>query len=225
MRGVSPDSYGEARDAIISGNEVISSDNISKLGKLGRSALKDALPDEVMSITTAIRNLGNLSIKNNLENSTIQAIVELETLGLKAMDQKTNIGDYKVPWVVMNHYIFLPEYPIAWNLTNGFREICIGSIDRNFDEATVSFSCDALFDIGYMYIQKIRTTFRKTISRKLRMILPNQLSLIEGDFSNSKTPTLVQMLLEIAEKATENKEPLFCWNDITGLELPKKRLR
>lgn len=219
-----PDSYSKARDAIISGNEVISSDNISKLGRLGYSALKDALPDKVMFSTTAIRNLGNLSIKNNLEGSTAQVIVELDKLGLKAMDQKTEIGDYKVPWVIMHHYIFLPEYPIAWNLTNGFREICIGSIDRNFDEATVSFSCDALFDIGYMYIQKIRTTFPKTISRNLRMVLPNQLSLIEGDFSNSKSPTLVQMLLEIAEKSTENREPLFCWDDITGFDYKKKDL-
>lgn len=219
-----PDSYSKARDAIISGNEVISSDNISKLGRLGYSALKDALPDKVMFSTTAIRNLGNLSIKNNLEGSTAQVIVELDKLGLKAMDQKTEIGDYKVPWVVMHHYIFLPEYPIAWNLTNGFREICIGSIDRNFDEATVSFSCDALFDIGYMYIQKIRTTFLKTISRNLRMVLPNQLSLLEGDWSNSKTPTLVEMLLEIAEKATKKKEPLFCWNDITERNYQEKDL-
>lgn len=228
-----PDSYNKARDAIISGNEVISSDNISKLGMLGYSALRDALPDKVMFSTTGIRNLGNLSIKNNLEDSTIQAIVELETLGLKAMDQKTEIGDYKVPWPILsyakennyiNHYIFLPDYPMAWNLTNGLREICIGSIDKKFDESTVYVSCDILFYIGYMYIQKIRTTYQKHISPTLRMVLPNQLSLIEGDWSNQKSPTLVQMLLEIAEKSTENRELLFCWNNIKGVYYQKKDL-
>ena len=184
----------EARDAINSGNEVITSDRIHELGELGRSALKEALPDEVMSIVTGIRKLGNLSLKNNLEDSTTRAIIELESLGLIAMDQKTNIGYYTVPWPVMHHYIGLPEYPIAWNITNGFREICIGSIDKNSDKVTISISCDILFNIGYMYIQKIRTTYPKYISRELRMILPNQLSLLEGDWSNSKTPTLVEML-------------------------------
>jgi len=222
--GGMPDSYSKARDAIISGNEVISSDNISKLGGLGYSALKDALPDKVMFSTTGIRNLGNLSIKNSLEGSTAQAIVELDKLGLKAMDQKTKIGDYRVPWVIANHYIFLPDYPMAWNLTNGFKEICIGSIDRNFDKAIVSFSCNALFKIGYMYIQKIRTTYQKSIDPKLRMVLPNQLSLIEGDFSNSKSPTLVQMLLEIAEKATKKKELLLCWDDVTEGNYSEKEL-
>jgi hypothetical protein len=172
-----------------------------------------------MSITTCIRKLGNLSIKNNFENSTVQAILELERLGLIAMDQKTNIGPYQVPWTIANHFIFLPEYPIAWNLTNGLREFCIGSINKNSDESTVSATCDILFDIGYMYIQKIRTTYPKYLSSKLRMVLPNQLSLIEGDYSNSKSHTLVQMLLEIAEKSTENKELLFCWNNVSWKDL------
>jgi hypothetical protein len=217
-------SNDEARDAIVTGNEGNASKKILKLGKLGRNALEDSLPDEVMSITTMIRNLGWLSVENNLENSTIRAIIELESLGLKAMDKKTNIGPYRVPWVIANHFIFLPDYPMAWNLTNGLREICIGSIDKNFDESTVSFSCEILSYIGYMYIQKIRTTFLKTIDRELRMVLPNQLSLIEGDFSNSKSPTLVQMLLEIAEKSTENRDPLFCWDDITGFDYKKQDL-
>lgn len=78
----------EARDAVVTGNEGVASKNILKLGKLGRSALEDSLPNEVMSITTMIRNLGWLSVKNNLEKSTIQAIIELESLGLKAMDKK-----------------------------------------------------------------------------------------------------------------------------------------
>ena len=56
------------------------------------------------------------------------------------------------------------------------------------------------------------------------MILPNQLSLLEGDWSNSKTPTLVEMLLEIAEKATKKKEPLLCWNDITERNYQEKDL-
>ncbi|HEY3362238.1 MAG TPA: hypothetical protein VGK06_10600 [Methanosarcina sp.] len=214
----------EARDAINSRNEVITSDRIHELGELGRSALKEALPSEVMSVVTYIRRLGNLSIKNNLENSTKQAILELESLGLIAMDKKTNIGFYPIPWSVMNRYISMTEYPIAWNLTNGFREICVGCIDKNSDESIIYFSCEILFSIGYVYIQKIRTTFLKTISRDLRMVLPNQLSLIEGDYSNSKSPTLVQMLLEIAEKATENREILFCWNDIKGFNYQKKDL-
>jgi hypothetical protein len=213
--------YGEAKHEINSGNEVVSSDNISRLGELGRSALKEALPDEVMSITTNIRNLGNLSIEKNLEKTTIKTIIELENLGLIAMDPKTNIGYYPVPWPVMHHYISLPEYPIAWNITNGFREICVGSIDKNSDESIIYVSCEILFNIGYMYIRKIRTTYLKTISRELRMILPNQLSLIEGDYSNSETLTLVQMLLEIAEKTTKKKELLFCWNDITIKDLDK----
>ena len=217
-------SNDEARDAIVTGNEGIASKKILKLGKLCRNALEDSLPDEVMSITTMIRNLGWLSVENNLENSTIQAIIELESLGLRAMDKKTNIGPYRVPWVIANHFIFLPDYPLAWNITNGLKEICIGSIDKNFDESTVSVSCDILSYIGYMYIQKIRTTYQKHISPTLRMVLPNQLSLIEGDFSNSKSPTLVKMLLEIAEKSTENREPLFCWDDITGFDYKKQDL-
>jgi hypothetical protein len=217
--------YSEAKDAIYSGKDVVSSDNISRLGELGRSALKEALPDEVMEITTCIRNLANLSIENNLEKSTIKAIIELDNLGLLAMDRKTNIGYYTVPWPVMHHYIGLPEYPIAWNITNGFREICVGSIDKNSNESNVCVSCEILFNIGYMYIQKIRTTFLKTISRDLRMVLPNQLSLIEGDWSNQESPTLAQMLLEIAEKSTENREPLFCWDDIKGFYYQKKELR
>ncbi|RXA17429.1 hypothetical protein EQO05_12355 [Methanosarcina sp. MSH10X1] len=213
--------YGEAKVAINSGNEVVSSDNISRLGELGRSALKESLPDEVMSITTGIRRLGNLSLKNNLKDSTTQAIIELKSLGFIAMNQKTKIGYYPVPWPVMNSNISLPEYPIAWNITNGFREICIGSIDTNSDELTVSVSCELLFYIGYMYVQKIRTTYHKTISRQLRMILPNQLSLIGGDWSNRKTPTIAEMLFEIAEKATKKKESLFCWNDVTRKDLDK----
>jgi len=192
--------YGEAKVAINSGNEVVSSYNISRLGELGRSALKESLPDEVMSITTGILRLGNLSLKNNLEDSTVQAIFELKKLGLIAMNQKTKIGYYPVPWPVMHSDISLPEYPIAWNITNGFREICIGSIDKNSDESTVSISCELLFYIGYMYIQKIGTTYQKTISRQLRMILPNQLSLIEGDWSNRKTPTIAEMLLVLRQQ-------------------------
>lgn len=214
--------YGEAKDAINSGNDVISSDNISRLGELGRSAFREALPDEVMEITTCIRNLGNLSIKNNLEKATIKAIIELKSLGIIAMDKKTNIGFYPIPWPVVNHYISMPEYPIAWNITNGFREFCVDSINKNSHESIVYISCEILFHIGYMYIQKIKNTFLKTISRNLRMILPNQLSLIEGDYSNSKSPTLVQMLLEIAEETTKKKEPIFCWNDITNNYNAKK---
>jgi hypothetical protein len=216
--------YGEAKDAINSRNSVVSSNNIARLGELGHSALKESLPKEVMDITTCIRNLGNLSIKNSLEDPILKAIIELRNLGLIAMDQKTNIGYYPIPWMVMHHTISMPEYPIAWNITNGFREFCTGSIDKNSDELTVSVTCDILFDIGYMYIQKIRTTYLKTISRTLRMVLPNQLSLIEGDWSNQESPTLVKMLLEIAEKSTENKEPLLCWNDITGFNYNKKDL-
>jgi len=216
--------YGEAKDAINSGNDVVSSDNISRLGELGRSALKEALPNEVMDITTCIRNLGNLGVKNNLEKATIKAIIELRSLGLIAMDKKTNIGFYPIPWPVANRYMSMPEYPIAWNITNGFREICIDSIDKNADESIIYVSCEILFNIGYIYIQKIRTTFLKTISRKLRMILPNQLSLIEGDYSNPDTPTLDEMLLEIAEKTTKKKEPIFCWNDITSKYNAKKDL-
>jgi hypothetical protein len=216
--------YSEAKDAIYSGKDVISSDNISKLGELGRSAFKEALPDEVMYITTCIKRLGNLSLKNNLEDSTTRAIFELKDLGLIAMNRKTNIGYYPIPWTVVSSTISMPEYPIAWNITNGFREFCIGSIDKNSDESTVSITCDTLFDIGYMYIQKIRTTYLKTIYPSLRMILPNQLSLIEGDWSNQKSPTLAQMLLEIAEKSTENRELLFCWDDIKGFYYKKKDL-
>ena len=216
--------YGEAKDAINSGNDVVSSDYISRLGDLGCSALKEALPNEVMDITTCIRNLGNLSIEKNLEKTTIKTIIELENLGLITMDPKTNIGYYPIPWPVVNHYISMPEYPIAWNITNGFREICVDSIDKNADESIIYVSCEILFNMGYMYIQKIRTTFLKTISRKLRMIIPNQLSLIEGDYSNRNTPTLVKMLLEIAEKATKKKEPIFCWNDITSNYNAKKDL-
>lgn len=215
----------EARVAINSGNEEVSSKIIFRLGKLGLGALEESLPNEAMSITTNIWNLGWLSVKNNLEKSTNQAIIELQYLGLKAMDKKTNIGPYQVPWTIANHYIFLPEYPIAWNLTNGLREICIGSIDKKFDESTVSVSCDILFYIGYRYIQKIRTTYQKYLSPTLRMVLPNQLSLIEGDYSNSKSPTLAQMLLEIAEKSTENKEPLFCWNNVSGKDLDKTHMK
>jgi len=214
--------YSEAKDAINSRNEVVSSDNIVKLGELGCTALREALPHEVMDITTYIRNLGNLSIEKNLEESTIKAISELENLGLIAMNKKTNIGFYPIPWPIGHgHYMSMPEYPIAWNITNGLREICVGSIDKNYDKSIACVSCDILFNIGYMYFQKIRTTYEKTISRELRMILPNQLSLIEGDFSFRKTPTLVKMFLEIADTASKKKETLFCWNDFSGKDLEK----
>lgn len=139
--------YGEAKDAINSGNDVVSSDNISRLGELGRSALKEALPNEVMDITTCIRNLGNLGVKNNLEKATIKAIIELRSLGLIAMDKKTNIGFYPIPWPVANRYMSMPEYPIAWNITNGFREICIDSIDKNADESIIYVSCEGSVEI------------------------------------------------------------------------------
>ncbi|MDY9924841.1 hypothetical protein, partial [Methanosarcina sp.] len=211
----------EARDAIDSKNVAIASYRVIRLNELCLNALDDSLPDEAMSITTMIRTIGNLSVEKELETPVIQVVKGFQNLGITAMDKKTIIGLYPVPWQVIEGInTKMADFPIAWNLINGLREMCIGGIDKNFDEQITLLSCSNLFEISYKYLLKIRNYF---VKMRFTSIVPliDPVGLIIGGRGIMDNQTLVEILLEIAEKSTKKKEDLFCWNHVPGKDSDK----
>lgn len=186
----------------------------NELAAIGLDALHD-VTETAMAIIIMLRHIGRTSVDKGLDLLTNEIVGNLNSLGFVATDKKTKMPAYTIPRVIQHHNIIVevpvkvPECLICWNILGGLREICIKSIEKDFDKYIVVKPCIGLYMIGRDYLIKINKYAKKEKSTGCLDLI------IGGSDSPPDGTILVKNLMEIAKQASLKKEELFCWNELS----------